>query len=122
MENIIRVGWSNLFAIILLTSCQIFPMRNLTVFATAILLSVFSSCKKDDKITAQSTGEFSGFVQKGPFITGSSVTLFEMSSSLIPTGRVFENEIISPRGNFSIATDSLISKFVTLKANGFYYN
>ncbi len=65
----------------------------------------------------------SGVSQKGPFITGSSVTVQELNGeSLVQTGISFKGKISSDRGEFSVATVMLASQYVFLEVNGFYRN
>lgn len=68
--------------------------------------------------------KLNGVSQKGPFINGSTVTLFELdgSRSLVQTGRTFGGEIITDDGRFSVNNVSLKSSYVRLTANGFYRN
>ncbi|MCQ2102024.1 MAG: hypothetical protein MJY98_02210 [Fibrobacter sp.] len=65
-----------------------------------------------------------GVSQKGPYINGASVTLFELdgSKSLMQTGRTFGGEIISNDGRFSVNNVTLNSSYVRLTANGYYRN
>ncbi|PZW72574.1 fibrobacter succinogenes major paralogous domain-containing protein [Fibrobacter sp. UWR1] len=71
-----------------------------------------------------SLAKLSGVSQKGPFINGSTVTLFELdgSRSLVQTGRTFGGEIITDDGRFSVNNVSLKSSYVRMTANGFYRN
>ncbi len=71
-----------------------------------------------------SLAKLNGVSQKGPFINGSTVTLFELdgSRSLVQTGRTFGGEIITDDGRFSVNNVSLKSSYVRMTANGFYRN
>ena len=88
------------------------------------IASIFISCKKhndespDDSVKAN----INGFVQKGPFVNGSSITVNELLSSLAPTGRNFNIQITDNRGSFQLSNITLVSPFVSLRADGFYYN
>lgn len=63
-----------------------------------------------------------GFAQKGPFINGSSVTIYDLKSDLTPTGKTFNTQIKDNKGTFGIDNISLSSNYVSLRADGFYYN
>jgi len=63
-----------------------------------------------------------GVIQKGPFINGSSVTLYELSDSLVATGKVYDAQISDNYGSFQIDDITLSSQYVKLKADGFYFN
>ena len=65
---------------------------------------------------------FSGYAQKGPFINGSSVLISELDSSLNQTGRVYSTRIISNTGAFEQKNIELVSPYVELKADGYYFN
>lgn len=63
-----------------------------------------------------------GYVQKGPYLNGTAITISELSGSLIPTGRNFTSQIADNKGSFEIRNIELSSDFVELMANGFYFN
>ena len=66
--------------------------------------------------------EVSGYAQKGPFINGASITIYELQENLSPTGKSFDSQIKDDSGKFSLDNVSLSSQYVRLKADGFYYN
>jgi hypothetical protein len=61
-------------------------------------------------------------VQKGPYINGSSIIMSELSSELIQTGKNYSSQILDNKGSFEIKGLELISSFVELRVNGFYFN
>lgn len=63
-----------------------------------------------------------GVVQKGPFVTGSSIVLKETSAegNFRPTGRMFYATIRSDSGDFQIDGLNLESQYVRLEATGYY--
>ena len=65
---------------------------------------------------------FSGYAQKGPFINGSSVLISELDSALNQTGRVYSTRIISNTGAFEQKNIELISPYMELRADGYYFN
>jgi len=66
--------------------------------------------------------DLSGFVQKGPFIIGSSITISELNAELDPTGRVFTTQIHDNAGTFKIGGVGLESNYILLQADGYYFN
>ena len=93
-------------------------------FIVLFLLSpVFISCGGGDSgggnpppnITVQ------GNAQKGPFITGSSVQVLALNTSLMPTGDVFTSAVLDERGSFRISVPTA-APFVEIVANGYYYD
>lgn len=63
-----------------------------------------------------------GLVQKGPFINGTNIVLYELNSSLVQTGSTFTSQIINNFGSFEINNLSLKSPYVLLVATGYYYD
>lgn len=89
----------------------------------ALCLLVLASCKKSETPTKQITKEsVAGFVQKGPYLNGSFVTMAELNESFVPTGLVFNSEILSHTGAFNIKHVTLSSPYVELRGQGFYFN
>lgn len=64
-----------------------------------------------------------GVSEKGPFVKGSAVRLYELNAgNLGQTGRAFTGKIASDRGDFRFTHLNLESQYVLLEANGFYRN
>lgn len=63
-----------------------------------------------------------GVAQKGPFLNGSSVSLFELNTSYVQTGNAFNTQISNNLGDFQFTNISLATPFAVLRADGFYYN
>lgn len=103
-------------------------------------LFIFASCNKDDDTDMSpmemeemeemeppagdtfSVESIQGLSQKGPYLIGSSVTIFELEGDLSPTGRSFTEDITTNLGSFEISNLTLASPFVELRASGFYFN
>ena len=66
--------------------------------------------------------ELSGYVQKGPFINGSSITISELKTNLSPTGINYNTQIVDNKGTYGIKDIKFTSNYVELRANGFYFN
>ncbi len=68
--------------------------------------------------------ELSGVSQKGPFVTGTDITAYELENgrSLKQTGKTFGGKIERADGTFDIKTVKLKSAFAYLVADGFYRN
>jgi hypothetical protein len=93
----------------------------IALFAAVIIISCEKNNNKDDNITITKE-RVTGFVQKGPFINGSSITVSELNSELVPTGRNFNSQILDNKGTFEIENVELSSQYIELKADGFYFN
>jgi hypothetical protein len=63
-----------------------------------------------------------GYVQKGPYINGTSITINELQKDLTQTGKNYSAQIIDNKGSFELNNIQFASSYVELKANGFYFN
>ena len=86
---------------------------------TLIGLLAFVSCTKEK---AGGTFSFSGKAQKGPFVTGTTITVNELNESLGQTGKAFTTSITSDDGSFSFSNIEMESNLALLSGNGFYFN
>lgn len=68
------------------------------------------------------TFSFSGKVQKGPFVTGTAITVNELNQSLGQTGKSFTTSITSDDGSFSLSNIEMESNLALLSGNGYYFN
>ena len=74
---------------------------------------------------AENTGgtfSFTGKVQKGPFVTGTTITVNELNERLAQTGKSFSTSITSNDGSFSLNNIEMESNLALLSGNGFYFN
>ncbi len=91
--------------------------------AIVISLSIlFFSCGDDNPVAPVTKEKISGVVQKGPFNIGADVILSELQGDLAPTGKQFTSQITANDGSFEYAGLELVSQYVTLHADGFYFN
>jgi hypothetical protein len=74
----------------------------------------------DTADTAPSQTDLNGAVQKGPYVTGSSVTVSATDKSGNPTGQVFSTQTSNDLGEFELAVG--YAGEASLEASGFYYN
>lgn len=63
-----------------------------------------------------------GHAQKGPFLNGSSVLITALDQSLNQVGTTYNTQILDNSGYFFSNGLVLSSPFVTLRADGFYFN
>jgi|SRR5690554_586114 len=98
-------------------------MKNL-IKITIILAFIFSisSCDKDDNEITTTTKTINGVVQKGPFISGSKITITELDENLIQTGRSFTAFIDNNKGEFELKDIELTSNYIELTVDGFFFN
>ncbi|HAH24096.1 MAG TPA: hypothetical protein DCL77_10125 [Prolixibacteraceae bacterium] len=63
-----------------------------------------------------------GYAQKGPFINGSAITVFDLQANLSPSGKSFSEQITDNKGTFELDNIELSSNFVSIRADGYYFN
>ncbi len=90
-------------------------------------LVIFSiSCSEDVNLDPDNQAiiknKISGYVQKGPFLNGTSISLGELTGTLTQTGKAFNAQISDNNGSFEINNIELVSNFISLRADGFYFN
>ena len=77
--------------------------------------------EESEGIIAVTDWEVAGVSQKGPFVTGSSVTVQELDGiTLKQTGKSFKGTIKSDKGDFAIKDINLQSQYAILEASGYY--
>ncbi|HRQ71206.1 MAG TPA: hypothetical protein PLW78_12985, partial [bacterium] len=57
----------------------------------------------DDAVIIIEKDKITGFVQKGPFINGTSISLFELDENLVQTGKIYNTQITKNDGIFELA-------------------
>ncbi|PWJ43710.1 LamG-like jellyroll fold domain-containing protein [Sediminitomix flava] len=62
-----------------------------------------------------------GLVQKGPYVSGSPITIQELDENFIPTGLSFNTIIQDDFGSFAIRP-KISSPFIEIIAQGYYFN
>jgi len=96
------------------------------VLAMLLILGILVSCSSDDEDSKPSMKikkeKVTGISQKGPFVAGSKVTLYELDPSMQKTGRTFSGTT-NGDGKFEIEiNDELVSPYVILEVKGKYKN
>ena len=68
--------------------------------------------------------QLTGKIEKGPFLTGSKITLYELDNELKQTGKnIFKTETTNDNGEFLFDSKmELSSQFVELEISGYFFN
>lgn len=100
-----------------------YAMKQKTVLicVVAIFTGFFSSCK-DENSAPLSKEKITGYIQKGPFLNGTSISFSELKTDFSQTGKVFTSQITDNMGTFELNNLELSSPFLEIKADGFYFN
>ena len=107
---------------------NLYKLRRFAFIAVASVLlaactsdNVAGGSSGDAGITAVKDWEVAGVSQKGPFVTGSAVTVQELDGiTLKQTGKSFKGSIKSDKGDFAIKDINLQSQYAILEASGYY--
>lgn len=102
-------------------------LKNLIFICSLALPFCFASCSSDDSGESGTKpiekSQVSGSIEKGPFVQGSKVTLYELESNLSQTGKSFRTQTNSDLGAFAFDSPiQLNSQFVELETSGYFYN
>jgi len=108
-------------------------MKSFSQLLSLLLLisMIFLACSKDVDVPTPPieeekeipiTVDVNGFTEKGPYLSGSTVTINELNKNYAPTGRVFNTQIIRDDGSFELKGIELSSTYLSLSASGFYFN
>lgn len=97
-------------------------MKKTLILYLIIFLTIYSCQKDDGSEKGISLEKINGYVQKGPFLSGTSVTVYELSESQVATGKNFPSQISDNKGTFEINSIDLVSEYVLVRADGFYFN
>lgn len=84
------------------------------------ILAIYG-CNKDE-FSVIKKNQITGYVQKGPFITGTQIIMTGLSNTLDQGGTVYTSQIVNNLGAFEFKNIELPSEFVELSANGYYFN
>ena len=78
----------------------------------------------DSERTAVSLDSLAGFTQKGPYLKGSTVYLYELSDgrTLKQTNGNFTSKITSDDGHYKFTARDLVSQYAMVVVDGFYRN
>lgn len=109
-------------------------MKSIIKFFIASLSFVYLACSSDDKDTAGGVvidqgviaienKTVAGVSQKGPFVKGTLVDLYGLSSNYVQSGsEIFTGKITNDKGEFSISKINLSAQYALLKTSGYYRN
>jgi len=81
-----------------------------------LVLLAFVSCQKDG-----TNKHINGLVQKGPFTSGTTITIQELDNSFNPSGESYTLTTNDDTGSFALQSE-ITAGFVEIIATGYYYN
>ncbi len=87
-----------------------------------LCILILVSCERNNDPDISSPVSLTGHVQKGPFLNGTSILINELHEDLSQSGKIYTAQISDKAGDFQISNMKLSSKYVSLRADGFYFN
>lgn len=104
-------------------------MKKITsILFLALIIAACSKSGEDipniDEVNPIVKSKLTGKIEKGPFLTGSKITLYELDRDLNPTGKnIFKTETTNNKGDFIFDSKmELLTQFVELEISGYFYN
>lgn len=99
-------------------------MKQVILLLTSICIALMiTSCDKlgGESFTPQ-TYDVQGKVEKGPFISGSDISIQPMDADLQVTGSMFNTAITDDLGNFVLGSKLFSTPYAEFMANGYFFN
>ena len=99
-------------------------LRNILIgFGVAVTCIAFQSCSEDEKGGYTPVNyNVNGKVEKGPFVSGSTIDVQPMDANMQPLGSIYSTTISDNTGSFSFGSKEFETPFAQLKANGYFFN
>lgn len=102
-------------------------MKALNYWLIALIASIgFASCSEKDDIFEEpfepQTYDVCGKVEKGPFVSGSTLSIQPMDSKLQVLGSMFSTAITDDLGNFMLGSKEFSTPYAEFMANGYFFN
>ena len=105
-------------------------IKNFTPHISCIFLaglcSLLTACSDennpDDGGFAPQLFNVTGKVEKGPFVSGSTITVQPMNADLQASGQMYASTIQDNAGNFSFGSKTFDTPYAELTANGYFFN
>lgn len=99
--------------------------RKVQVIAVFAMMVILMSCSKDNGVPSEENPikyTVNGRVEKGPFISGSTISLQPLDKNLSPIGSIYTTKIKDDDGAFMFSTQSFTSPYALLSAEGYFFN
>ena len=98
-------------------------MRYIIVSLTLLLAGLtVTSCENITEHTRPQTYDICGKVEKGPYISGSTITIQPLDEQLQVLGSMYNTTITDNLGNFVLGKREFLTPYADLMANGYFFN
>lgn len=98
-----------------------------TKLLTALLLAcaTLTACEDEgglENVFDPQTYDVQGKVEKGPFVSGSTLSIQPMDESLQVLGSLYNTTIVDNMGNFMVGSKEFTTPYAELMATGYFFN
>lgn len=91
-----------------------------------VALALFTSCSDNEEVGNENfkpqAYDVQGKVEKGPFVSGSTITVQPMDEQLNVVGGMYSSTIDDDMGNFSFGSKMFEAPYAELTANGYFFD
>ena len=95
---------------------------NIVALAFCGLAMVSCSTSDSDEVFTPQNYNVTGKVEKGPFVSGSTITIQPMDGKLQVLGSMFNTTITDNVGNFTFGSKEFQAPFAEMMATGYFFN
>lgn len=98
-------------------------MTKLNYALLVVVSTLFFACSENrsDEITPQ-TYNISGVVEKGPFVSGSTISIQPLNEKMQSLGTFYNTTIKNNTGEFSFGSQEFLMPYAELTADGYFFN
>ena len=96
--------------------------KSIYLFAAISISLSTISCNDNDGNFLPTTYDIQGKVEKGPFISGSEISIQPMNEKLQILGNMYSTSIIDDLGNFILGNKEFQAPYAEFIANGYFFN
>lgn len=100
---------------------EILKICTTILFGGVILASCSNSDTNEESFTPRNYN-VNGKVEKGPFVSGSTITIQPMDGKLQVLGSMFNTTITDNVGNFTFGSKEFQSQYAEMMASGYFFN
>lgn len=102
-------------------------MKLISTFFSIFLMGIVSSSCSDSSEEPVSPNELKiynlqGKVEKGPFVSGSDITIQPVNSKMQVIGEMYNTSITDDMGSFTLKSKEFASPYAELMAKGYFFN
>ena len=97
---------------------KLFFIKSIGILAMLLVLVACEGSGTGDSPFKPQNDTVSGKVEKGPFVSGSTITMQLRDNTMQPMGSMFNTTILDDEGNFTFGSKQFDTPYADLSANG----